>query len=231
MEKDIVNFVNQYAKDAIKLDIGNKKVFSKIGGDPIVPAKFDWPVDKKGKEMPFFMQLDMSEFNSKKTLVNFPSFGLLYIFMDDNAINSNYPLVQGKHYQVLYFNCDTKDLEARQSDAKKYDEIYLDMNNIKMYPNSEEFDELFDFIEDLDDEQKDEYFEQHFVESQIGFIGGWPQILQSSYLQTNEMQLLQLNSIDDVVEWGDLGLLQFYMNVEDLKNLNFSNVKINLETT
>lgn len=214
------------------MDIGKKSIFSKIGGIPQVPTGFKWPDDKNNREIPFFMQLDFKQINRAGKLTYFPNKGLLYIFIDENEINSNFPLVQGEHYQVLFFDADTNDMHTEKSNVKTYREIYLKTKDIKMYPNSEEDDDLLDYLDELDDDVQDKYFDKyHFVESEVGFVGGWPQILQSNYLERDETQLIQLNSIEDEFMWGDLGMLQFYIKIDDLKKSNFNNVNVNLETT
>lgn len=232
--KDQHNFVKnikKFAKNALNLSVSKVKGFSKIGGNPTVPNGFVWPVNKEGVKIPFFMQLDFSQINNGSKLEKFPSKGLLYLFFDEEVINTNFPLRQGDHYQFLFYN-DGKDLHIEELEIKKYDERYLKIKQIKMYPNDEEDDELFDYLAELDEDDRDLYYDKyHYIESDIGFVGGWPQILQSSYLNKDEMQLLQLNSVDNHYMFGDLGMLQFYIKDSDIKSLNFNNVKANLETT
>lgn len=224
--------IERYAKNASSLINTNKKMFSKIGGNPIVPTGFNWPVDKNNKKIPFFMQLDFSEINQDEKLDGFPCCGLLYIFLDDKVINTSFPLIQGDHYQLLFFNVNKNTLHIEKESEKIYKEIFLKPKYIKMYPNTEENKTLLEYMNNLSVEKQDEYLERyHFIDSKIGFVGGWPQILQTSYLQDDEIQLIQLNSVGNNFVWGDLGMLQFYIKVKDLKNLKFDDVKINIETT
>lgn len=226
------SFLKKYSKTALSVYIGKNAVFSKIGGNPEVPKDFEWPMDKNNKKIPFFMQLDFGEINRRGKLPDFPRKGLLYLFMDDIVINTNFPLISGEHYKFLFYNQDAKDLHIENANVKKYPQMYLNTKKIQMYPNSEEYDELFDYIEGLTPSERDEYFEKfHFIGGEIGDIGGWPHILQSSYLQKDEMQLFELDSLKPSFMWGDLGMLQFYIKAEDLRNLKFDNVKANLETT
>ena len=177
------------------------------------------------------MQVNFSEINANKKVNYLPSAGILYIFLDVDVINSNYPLEQGKHYQVMYVNDVTGNLHEEESDTKVYEEKYFNANKIKMYPNHEEYSDLYNYLEDADEDTQDEYFDNyHFVETDYGFLGGYPQIFQSSYLQDNESQILQLLSGEDYM-WGDDGFLQFYMTKKALEELDFTDVKINLETT
>ncbi len=229
---DIANFVKKYAKNSIKLDVCKLKRYSKIGGNPIVPQNFKWPVDENNKEIPFFMQIDFSEINGHGKVLNFPNRGMLYLFLDEQVVNQNYPLIKGKHYQILFIDSDKNDFVELHSNSYKYHEIFLKSIVIKTYPNSEENDDLLKFINSLTEEAQDEYFENyHFINTKLGHVGGWPQIFQSSYLGKNETLLLQINSLIDEFMWGDDGMLQFYINVDDLKNKVFDNVMCNLETT
>ena len=108
------------------------------------------------------------------------------------------------------------------------DSAYMEHNLSGVFANLG----LLDYINSLSKKEQDKYTEKyHFVDSQIGFVGGWPQILQTSYLKDDETQLIQLNSVEKEFVWGDFGKIQFYMKENDLKNLKFDDVKINLETT
>jgi uncharacterized protein YwqG len=222
--------IEKYAKDSFELVENESETTTKIGGNPLVPANFSWPISN-GEKIPFFMQVNFGEVNADKKVKYLPSSGILYIFLDDDVINSNYPLEKGEHYEVIYVNEGIDNLHEEESDTKTYEEKYFNVNKIKMYPNHEEFSDLYEYIEDADEDIQDEYFDNyHFIENDYGFLGGYPQIFQSSYLQDNESQLLQLESGDDYM-WGDDGFLQFYMSNEALEKLDFTDVKINLETT
>ena len=227
---------SKYAKNALKLifEEYHEDKFSKYGGEPNVPSDFVWPKNSEGKEIPFFMQIDFGYVNKDEVLKNFPTTGLMYIFIDEDAINTSYPYNSGEQYKVMFYK-DAKpndDLQTAKSNSLIRDVCSVDIELFKSYPSPEEFEELYEVFDTLSEEDQDDYcINYHYFGGGFGFLGGWPEIMQSSYLQNDEVQLLSIESIEDEFMWGDLGFLQFYLSEEDLINCNFENVQVNLETT
>jgi len=101
----------------------------------------------------------------------------------------------------------------------------------------EEFERLDDKVAELD-----EILEEYETETEIGKghrIGGWPGFTQSDPrgyakddLKRFDTLLFQMDSdwAEDEsfdIMWGDMGVANFFINAEDLRNLNFENVLYN----
>ena len=226
-ESKFWELAERLAKVGAKLLPSKTKTFSKIGGYPEVDKNFVWP-KINDKEIPFFMQLDFFEVNKNGKLANFPRNGYLYVFIDEYGVNK----ALDNQYKFIYIdNVDKNNLNEFKFTGRVYKEINLKFELFKSYPYYEETSELLDLFDELSEEEQDNYLDKYcFVNDKYGTLGGWPQIMQTSYLPDDYAQILQLESKNGYM-WGDVGLLQFYADISDIKNCNFENVKMNLETT
>ena len=229
--KQFWEFADSVSKTAFKLSKNSEKCFSKIGGYPLVDENFVWPTDSLNNPIPFAIQIDFEEINSNGTLKDFPKTGLLYIFLDDDKINSKETPVCGEDFQIIYTKKNCKNLLPLKLKTKKFAEKRVKTVPIKTYPDIEIFDEMNQMLDELPDKERKNYFNKCSVYVGMGMIGGWPQNFQSNYIDKNEIQLLQLGSYAGGFMFGDYGNLEFYISNKDLKNLDFSKVKVNLETT
>ena len=57
--------IEKYAKDSFELVENESETTTKIGGNPLVPANFSWPISN-GEKIPFFMQVNFGEVNADK---------------------------------------------------------------------------------------------------------------------------------------------------------------------
>ncbi len=230
-KEEFWKIVENGSKIASNLSYNKDKCFSKIGGYPLVPKNFEWPVDKANNKIPFVMQLDFAELTQEKCIDNFPNKGKLYVFIDNEKVNATQYPTQGEDFQVFYLNAKDNELVEKKTDIKPYKQRYLKSKSIKTYPDLSEYDGLYKLFEDLSDKEKQIYNKKCNNNVGVGLVGGWSQIFQSSFMEKDEVQLIQFDSVGNELVWGDLGIIHLYMNAEDLKNLNFKNIKLYLETS
>lgn len=218
-------------KNAAKLSYNKEKCFSKIGGNPLVPSDFIWPVDKQNKQIPFIMQLDFAELTQGEKLDDLPSEGLLYLFANEDKVNSTQSPVQGEDFQVFYLRAEKTNLIEMKPEAKPYKQHFLKAKIIKTYPGISSNEDLYKLIDVMPEAELKKYNKLCEFDAGRVMVGGNPKYFQADALEKDELQLLQLSSIDAQLMWGDYGELHLSMNKNDLQNLNFNNIKLSIETT
>lgn len=78
---------------------------SKFGGNPDLPANFDWPRGSE-RSLHFIAQFKLSELPSGITN-GLPSVGMLYFFYDTNAQAWGFDPKDGDDHQVIYIESET----------------------------------------------------------------------------------------------------------------------------
>lgn len=225
---------------------------SKIGGLPYIPRNGNIPFNEFGEPMYMLAQINCEElpknsiYPPKGLLQFFISAGDLY------GIDIGY-YTSGTGHQVLYYETyDTtiteEDIKAQYSlENEIYDESPHDKNQplkitfsaekqaitacdyafknyfIKKY--NDKFGANIESIFDLDDSDS-EHIYQSFGDYQSQ-IGGYPMFIQHDVrkpdYQNYEILLLQINSFQDYIMWGD-GIANFFITPKDLENKDFSKV-------
>lgn len=246
-ESEFKSWLNQfslYIRTGAKLIKTENKGFSKFGGLPQVPENFNWPL-YKGNPLPFLLQIDFEEINSDGKINDFPTSGLLYIFV--NSIDINNPSIeqeeyeQGRTFQIVFFEKHENLLYAEKPDNLKtnYKEFYICAENVTTYPDTDDCNGAYDIycnrpIGGMDDE----YTEYQSQNMSTSLLGGWASYIQSSNMaekcnpKTDEWDLLvQIASVSDDEEfmWGDCGTLYFYIRKSDLLAHKFDNVKLDMQ--
>ena len=222
---------------------GDRKNFSKFGGLPVVPPDFEWPTEN-GKPIPFLLQLDFSEINPKGELKNFPTAGLMYVFVEE-VVNKEFEIEHIR--KILFFDKEEYlfDAEEPYKLQKKYKEIYVAPNFIKTYPDIEDCDEALDIsCARPHGGMDDAYFVLCGENSECHLVGGWPSHVQyGGFMKAcresedeNWVLLLQIKSeytlhYEDEFLWGDGGVIYIYIRENDLIARNFDNIKLDMQCT
>jgi uncharacterized protein YwqG len=213
---------------------------SKVGGYPYLPMDMEYPIGKDGVDLDFLAQINFAEM---PPLQDYPTHGILQFYIDyemdidyDDALNSNIKVIYHETIEQSYQTQFPKLDEIRQ------DEAYLspidDNCEFKMIFCSPEYEVVgyndfrFDEI-DMEESAVDAYWDTSF--SGNGHkIGGYAFFTQTDprYYKENELGdythlLFQLDSDEEGVMWGDMGVGNFFIRPQDLRNRDFSKVLFN----
>ncbi len=203
---------------------------SKFLGKPYLPIAFDYPIDKNGKQMILFAQINFSEVPK---LEHYPEKGILQLFVSGDSWQKM------EDYQIIFhenieeekqtdFSFLTEDLYAT---SPIHCEHSLAFSKETEYGGSEDFrfdysfngEDYWEFEENLNEEQQKE-IEKFFYN--LGHkIGGYAFFTQSDPRYYDErakrdVLLLQIDS-DDKIMFGDNGVSHLFININDLKNKKF----------
>lgn len=226
MEKEIKELYKKLKKSPvfyIKFSNSNKINYlnSKIGGS------FYWPDNNLDElnGLQFLAQINFSELPENNL---FPKSGLLQFFI---GLDDAYGLFNDK-YLIIY--------HSKINESGK--EIVLPTNNSPIYFSKKmKFTFNFEYLSSSDyrfnNYVKDKKYSRE-VEDRIyeEFNGcghkllGYPAFAQYDPRGNNskyDTLLFQLDSEDNIIMWGDCGVCNFFINKDDLKKLNFSNVLYN----
>ena len=192
---------------------------SKMGGDPNLPAALEWPKTPDGVEMAFLTQIHCPDL---PTGLGFPETGTLFFFIDPDwgfdMDDKENPL----HYRVFYTDLLLPDSPRPRTTplpkgVEPYREMFVRAEAVESIPGKSE--------------KWDDY------RSPVYRMLGHP-----DYIQIDEdtpapppgrMLLLQIDS-DESPDgpgwmWGDMGMLYFFIDREDLKAGRFENVLLEEE--
>ena len=226
---------------------------SKVGGKPYLPIDHEYPLDQNGKPMEFLAQINFDEIED--VLEDYPKTGLLQFFIAldewDWGLNFDNPLES--YIKVIYHETTTKDIQTEfdfldkpREDGESpigkdehrmvfsYAKEVLPWSDYR-YANVEEniykpyieFDKLNkDRAEELENMYCDTF------ESTGHKIGGYAHFTQTDprvYENKDYTELLLQIDSDDSADicWGDVGVANFFIRKEDLKNRDFSNILYN----
>jgi uncharacterized protein YwqG len=171
---DLISQIEQYSKPALHLVRNQEKVFSKLGGKPVLPLNVTWP---EWNDMPlsFIAQFKCSEINAHNELPYFPSEGLFYIFYDQDQSTWGFDPEEKESWKVMFFeNENQKTNEMDIPDKVKshgiYSELFVTGYKINTYPS---------YVRDLHltNEQDDFYCSyklEAFKNKPKHIIGGYP---------------------------------------------------------
>ena len=226
----------------IHADEGSHK-FSKFGGLPAVPPRFEWPTDN-GKPVPFLLQLDFSEINPNGELKNFPQSGLLYAFVEE-VVDEDFDLRHIK--RILFFDTaeNLKTADEPQNLQTKYKEIFVAPYFFKTYPDVSDCDEALDICCARPHGGMDDAYHSLCGETRdYHLLGGWPSHVQDGGFMKdcrendgeNWVLLLQIKSEyskngEGDFMWGDAGVIYIYIRESDLIARNFDNIKLDMQCT
>lgn len=206
---------------------------SKVGGLGYIPHDKDFPTDKTGIQLRLLAQIDCS----KIQLEGFMNKGLLqfWILCDEvYGIDFDNPTNQDGFRVIYYPEIDktVTEEEIRSKFVENKEEGY------EYSPVSKECGMTFEKTED-------HYVDYEAIEDEEGWeewekltghkVGGYPYFTQFEPRSEEQMKkydflLFQLDTDCNGVErvcWGDVGIGNFFISSEKLKNLDFSDVFYN----
>ena len=230
-----------------KVDPDLELANSKFGGLPYFPKGQELPKDVNGKPMRLLAQLNFAEIPEFE---HYPTEGLLQFFIEEEGdvygMDFDDPTSQ-KGWRVLFF--EKVDFEPRTDVAEIYatewEESPLHKAPLALtfafkkdyptYPSVEYYrniQPLFEQVEkgDYEDFLSDIYMDQDLSDGHK--IGGFPYYTQNEIRELRNQfldyhLLFQMDSEDDKIMWGDVGVSNFFIKKEDLINRDFSKVLYN----
>ncbi|MDE6664962.1 MAG: DUF1963 domain-containing protein [Ruminococcus sp.] len=221
-------------KSCVKITLTDTKpsIFeSKVGGLGYIPHNSNFPTDSNGQQFRLLAQIDCSEIQ----LDEFPEKGLLQFWLlGDELYGCDFdnPTNQDGFRVIYYPEVDTTvtEDEIRNKLIESDDEEFLlpvERECGMTFEKSENRYIDYDEIEYDDDKGWKEWnnLSGHKV-------GGYPYFTQFEPRKDEQKKkydflLFQLDSDSDKVLWGDLGIGNFFISSEKLKNCDFSDVFYN----
>ncbi len=216
----------------IKLTDTKPSIFeSKIGGFGYIPHDKDFPTDSKGNQLRLLAQIECD----KIQLDGFMKTGLLQFWVLNDDVSGMEWDDQTKQdgFRVIYYpevdNTVTKDEIESKFVKNEFDDD-------DMLPVFRECGMSFEKSENRFIYYGQELPEEAYDENIGHKVGGYPYFTQSDprdekMLEYYDFLLFQLDTDcigkEYVVMWGDVGVGNFFINSEKLKNQDFSDVLYN----
>jgi len=242
LKKKFINITNSTQKD---VQIWQ----SKFGGMPFLPNGVEYPKNKAGKPLYLLAQINFEEVPA---IENFPQKGILQFYIADDdlyGMDFDNPSEQNG-FKVLYFADIDKEnfqrdlpmVEAELTPLGKSIEThqltfeiaeeYVGLNDanleIALGDRLEEFNEIIEANEyKIADWFSDE------VRNAGHKIGGYADFTQEDPRKYDEEKFKKYNTLlfqmdsQGGICWGDMGVGNFFIDVEKLKKLDFSDVLYN----
>jgi len=251
MEKRFQEFINHLPKELLpyKKEIeATKQIYipielekaknislatSKVGGYPYLPMNMEYPIGKNGKILDFLAQINFSEMPSLK---DYPTHGILQFYID-------FPM--GSNTKVIYHETIE---QSYQTQFPKLEKIRQDEEYLSPIYNNSEYKMIFcspeyevvgyadfrfkeinvpsDIYEFSSYEHKVGGYAYFAQEDPRDFYGN-PFATEKDPQEDNHLSthlLFQLNSDEEDIAWGDVGVGNFFIQPQDLKNRDFSKV-------
>ncbi|WP_269914864.1 YwqG family protein [Acinetobacter sp. HY1485] len=215
----------------IKLDaqVADQPWNSKVGGVPYLPTGMAYPVDANGEKLQFLAQINFEEIPA---LEGYPTQGILafYIGSDDLCgLDFDDPMNQDG-FKVIYFENITHDVNITAPTYAEESPIQSESSMLFELINQHITTSDFHCERILGEEDYEKFVEQEYENEDEGghLLGGYPFFTQGDPRQYNEkikdyVLLFQLDSDDDhAICWGDVGVANFFIHPNDLKNRDFS---------
>jgi|GEM_PF-182662 len=247
----IEEFERKTAMPSLKLTHQFKKDIkltdSKFGGAPYLPKGFAYPKDKGGNPLKLLAQINFSEFTQ---IPNFPKEGLLQFFIkpdieygsDDfrvifhkniNAEASDYfPKLNEFGPKAAYdfpFEGEFALSASIENCPMTLLDYRFDREFLEIYKKHTGANDKLNSIYDLYEPESDYIADKLIIAGHR--IGGYPDFAQADPRReaTNNYDtlLLQIDSTGDGKEeimWGDVGVANFFISLEKLIALDFSDV-------
>lgn len=89
----------------------NPQKLSRLGGKPVVPGNFDWPVSTAGLPLSFICQIDLNEFGFWAEENHLPPEGSLALFYDAREQPWGYDSSEKYGWRVFHFDEEKSSLE------------------------------------------------------------------------------------------------------------------------
>jgi uncharacterized protein YwqG len=225
-------------------------MLSKVGGMAYWPEDEKYPVGENAE--PLFL-LAQIRFDEMPAMAGYPSKGMLQFFIaDTDYYGANFDgnfsineLQKQTNFRVHYWptvdkaslKVDVGNSDSLPHDPQKPRRMKFEVQKEVVSGGDFRFDKIFGMAHyesiakyasenGIDEDNLTDAVWERFDGSGHK-IGGYPYFTQSDPRDNNEMELLfQLDSDDDMM-WGDVGVANFFIRPEDLKQLNFTRVAYN----
>lgn len=184
---EIKETVTKWEKKALHLvETHDRRGFSKMGGPPLVPKQFEWPV-WKGRSLSFLMQLKFSEINKKGEIGHLPTSGLMYVFYDEEQEAWGFDPEDKGSWRILFYPETEEKLTSKHYPKDitiRFKEKMLVSVLTPTYPPMES-DKILSL--DMNNKQSDEYYNFKY-----SFFGNQPRHQLAGYpepIQNPDMEL------------------------------------------
>lgn len=225
---------------------------SKFGGRPYWLKKEPYPTAKNGDPLRLLAQINFSEM--EVSIPDYPTEGILQFFVaDDDVYGLDFDdLTNQDTFRVVYHETIEFDESKWMTEFPAFrDDSYFPIEGecVLSFERSEEIvsandyrfnaitkvDVLLDHATDEDDDMHDEIMDAYYdiADGQGSKLGGYPFFTQEdprAYgdYPTFDTLLLQVDTDDDLnIMWGDAGVANFFIVLDDLKKRDFSKVLYN----
>lgn len=219
---------------------------SKVGGMPYLLKNAKWPVNRAGEVLYFLAQINFADL---PRLDPFPEKGLLqfFIFNDEHYGINFEDGEEQENFRVVFYPDPVSDTSALQNKPvlPEADEDLLPHHPDESYPlvfepglsyaptTDYRFGQIFgqDFFQQFGAREWDviDAFGKS-VNAQSHRVGGYAYFTQDDPRNANDPMILlfQLDSDERMdLQWGDMGVGNFFIREKDLKALDFSKVLYN----
>jgi len=214
---------------------------SKFLGKPYLPLTQQYPINKFGKPMILFAQINFEEMPALK---HYPSKGILQIFTSEcfwaygneyflylyhadisQKYQTDFSFLTDDLYADLPINCEHKLTFSREIEYGGTEDFRFHLNF-----NGKPFD---DFRNGLSNKELGEF--DKLFHSSGHKIGGYAYFSQCDPRQDNperkdDLLLLQIDT-DKEIMFGDAGISNIFINVDDLKKKRFEKAYFNWDCT
>ena len=185
-----------------------------VGGEEMYGLDFDHPTEQKDWRIVYHEKIDASVTAEAVEAMGIPSNN-----GDDEEVDS--PV-----FRSCVFRLVKKETWLTPDNWERFDELTLEVaKDLFGETDAESANEVFG---------EDQYalLEEEYFYSENSQLLGHPFFTQEDVREEGSRYntlLFQLDSetVDDVVMWGDSGVGNFFINIEDLKRLDFSDVLYN----
>lgn len=242
----------RYNKKCLKGDLipGKVTIFeTKVGGFPYLPKEMNFPKDENGEDMRLLVQLKCDDLGY---LEGFPKLGMIQIFTSKSfnfGSNLENPF-DNKNFKVIYHEQIDKSIRLDDlykktllNELEEYPircecPLYLtrtvDTISINDYNYLKEFKHMLSTYNNYKDFTLDEIKPLIGTEeTKFNKVGGNPNFIVNDVRNSEhelDTLLFQLENDNNIVNIGKKCLIKFYINSNDLKELNFDKVFYVLET-
>lgn len=203
---------------------------SKFGGEPFMPAGFQWPKSAEGEPLAFLMQVNFAEAHAACPDLDLPPTGLFQVFYDFDEQPWGGNLVDKKAWRFYWYpDIDaTEHVGGEVQRAEPSEGKAILFEPILTVPDYEDMDLP---IDEEDEEEYNEFFKpDDGIQHQLG---GWPNYVQGAAFddcaaggdKEDWRLLLQIDSdeIDLNYCWGDVGKLYIGVRSSAYASGDFSN--------
>lgn len=225
---------------------------SVLGGKPYWPKDKKYPKTKEGKPLFLLAQLNFEEIPK---IDQYPSSGILQFYISDDQLNGldfDRPIEkiisEPEHYRVIYYSkvySAPKMLEHDVPEASTLENFPVEQplslkfcieqelpstGDYRFYQTLDNLgkigegclDEVFDYVLDNTNETGTKlggnaFFTQHDPRESVKVDEDWILLFQMDSTDVNGVK----------INWGDLGVANFFIQSEALENKDFSNVWYN----